>query len=874
MEVSKSVPSELETTIERLSRDLAEAVDRESATSEVLQAIGRSVGALEPVFETVLRHAVRLCSADAGMVYQLEGDEYRLACVVGGPAAYRRYLEERPIPHGPGSLVGRVELERRTLQIADAASDPRYEWQEARELGGFRTMLGVPMLVDGRVVGVILLWRSQVDPFGERTIQLVTTFAAQGVIAIRNAQLFCELQERSSQLTQSVDELQALGEVSQAVSSSLDFNEVLTTIVTRAVELSGADGGSIFEFDPRSARFALRTCAGTSDEATEELRSVHFGLDDTFVGQAAVRGEVRQAPDLDGEPPDPHIDALRRHGWRSMAAVPLRRADEIVGALVIRRKTPFTLPTQTVELLETLAGQSVVAIHNARVYGELEKKTRELEVASQHKTDFLASMSHELRTPLNAVIGFSDVLLDRMFGELNERQDEYVRDIRSSGRHLLDLINEILDLSKVEAGQMELDVSAVSLADLIAHGLSMVRERASSHAITLESDVDPALATAEGDELKLKQVVLNLLSNAVKFTPDGGSVKVSARRVGGEAHVSVIDTGIGIAEAEQEHIFEAFQRGGRAVRTSTEGTGLGLTLSRRIIDLHGGRLWMESEPGAGSTFSFAIPLTQEPSAEPGQPLDAGERGAGTVLIVEDDRRSAELLKIYLEGAGYSVASARDGVDGLELARRLDPAAVILDILLPRRNGWELLAELKSDPVTSDIPVLIVSMVDDQGAGFALGAAEYLVKPVDRARLLDVLARCLAPPGVGRTLVAIDDDPVDLDLLEAVLAPQGWRVVRAAGGEEGVRSVRRERPAVVVLDLLMPDVDGFAVVEQLRADPLVEDVPIVVLTSKDMTTDDHDRLAGQISYLARKGTFANTELVDLVARVAGREGEAS
>jgi signal transduction histidine kinase/DNA-binding response OmpR family regulator len=874
VEASKSVRSELETTIERLSRDLAEAIERESATGDVLQAIGRSGGALEPVFETVLRHAVRLCSADAGMVYRLEGDAYRLACIFGGSAEYRRYVEKRLIPHGPGTLVGRVELERRILQIPDAAADPRYEWQEARGLGGFRTMLGVPMFADGRVVGVIVLWRSRVNPFGERTIQLVTTFAAQGVIAIRNAQLVSELQERSAQLTQSVDELRALGEVSQAVSSSLDLDQVLTTIVTRAVELSGADGGSIFEFDPGAGRFVLRTCSGTSDELIEDLHRVRIRLDETFVGQAAEHGEVRQAPDLDAETPDPHVDALRRHGWRSMAAVPLRREDEIIGALVIRRKVPFTLPPQTVDLLETLASQSVVAIHNARVYGELEQKTRELEVASQHKSDFLASMSHELRTPLNAVIGFSDVLLDRMFGELNERQDEYVRDIRGSGHHLLELINEILDLSKVEAGQMELDVSAVSLRELIAHGLSMVRERATRHGITLEGDVDPALGTAEGDELKLKQVVLNLLSNAVKFTPDGGSVKISARRVGGEAQVVVRDTGIGIAEAEQEQIFEAFQRGGRAVRTSTEGTGLGLTLSKRIIELHGGRLWMESKLGTGSTFSFAIPLTREPRPRPADDQGGDQRAECTVLVVEDDRPSADLLKIYLEGAGYAVSSARDGVDGLELARRLKPAAVILDILLPRLNGWDLLAQLKSDPATSDIPVVIVSMVDEQGAGFALGAAEYLVKPVDRARLLEVLARCLASPGDRPTLVAIDDDPLDLDLLEAVLAPQGWRVVRAAGGEEGVRSVRRERPAVVVLDLLMPEVDGFAVVEQLRADPLVEDVPIIVLTSKDMTTADHERLAGQISYLARKGTFANTELVDLVARVARGNGEAS
>ncbi|MDP9185642.1 MAG: response regulator, partial [Actinomycetota bacterium] len=696
---------------------------------------------------------------------------------------------------------------------------------------------------------------------------------AQGVIAIRNVQLFQELEQRSKQLSSSVDELRALGEVSQAVSSSLDLDEVLTTIVTRAAELSGADGGSIFEFEPSTAEFVLRTCTGTSQELVQTLHQIRIGLDETFVGQAAAMGEVRQAPDLDIQPRDPHVDALRRHGWRSMVVVPLRREDEIIGALIVRRTVRGALPTATVRLLETLASQSVVAIHNARVFHQLEQKTRELEVASQHKTDFLASMSHELRTPLNAVIGFSDVLLDRMFGELNERQDEYVRDIRNSGRHLLELINEILDLSKVEAGQMELDLDAVSLPDLIEHGVAMVRERAGGHKISLACDVDPGLGTAHADELKLKQVIVNLLTNAVKFTPDGGAVTVTALRVGTEAQVSVRDTGIGIAAAEQDRIFEAFQRGGRAARTSTEGTGLGLTLSKRIIDLHGGRLWMKSELGVGSTFSFAIPLVPataaavDQRAEPSEPAGEASDSASSVMVVEDDRRSADLLRVYLEDAGYAVSIARDGVEGLELARRLHPAAVILDILLPRLNGWDLLAQLKSDPATSAIPVLIVSMVDEQGAGFALGAAEYLVKPVDRVGLLAALSRCVSPPRERRTLVAIDDDPVDLDLLEAVLAPEGWRVVRATGGEEGVRAVRRERPDVVVLDLLMPDLDGFAVVEQLRADPIIGDIPVVVLTSREMTRADRERLAGQISFLAQKGTFPQAELVSLVGRVA-------
>jgi len=567
--ITQSSRTEVEAHIGRLTADLADAIEQQTVTSEVLQAIGRSGSELQPVFETVVRHAVRLCAADAGTIHQLQGDVYEVAVAVGGSAEYRRYIQEHPIPQGPGTLVGRVGLERRTVQIADAASDPQYQWREARELGGFRTLLGVPMVADGRVVGMIALWRAKVDPFDERTVELVTTFAAQGVIAIRNVQLFQELEQRGKQLSASIEELRALGEVSRAVSSSLDLDEVLTTIVTRAAELSRADGGSIFEYMPSTAEFVLRTCAGTSQALVDTLHEIRIGVDETFIGHAASLGEVRQAPDLDAQPPDPHVEALRRHGWRWMVAVPLRREDEIIGVLVIRRHVRGALPEDTLRLLGTLASQSAVAIHNARVYRQLEQKTHELEVASQHKSDFLASMSHELRTPLNAVIGFSDVLLDRMFGELNERQDEYVRDIRNSGRHLLELINEILDLSKVEAGQMELDLDAVSIPELIEHGLAMVRERAVGHGISLAFEVDPEVDSAIADELKLKQVIVNLLSNAVKFTHDGGAVTVTALRVDDEVQVSVGDTGIGIAAAEQERVFEAFRRGGRAARTST-----------------------------------------------------------------------------------------------------------------------------------------------------------------------------------------------------------------------------------------------------------------------------------------------------------------
>jgi signal transduction histidine kinase/DNA-binding response OmpR family regulator len=505
-----------------------------------------------------------------------------------------------------------------------------------------------------------------------------------------------------------------------------------------------------------------------------------------------------------------------------------------------------------------------------RMNEELGRLYHQLEAANRHKSEFLASMSHELRTPLNAVIGFSEVLLERLFGDLTAKQEEYLRDILDSGRHLLSLINDILDLSKVEAGKMELELGSFSLREALENGLTMVRERANRHGIALSLDVDPAIDVIEADERKVKQVVFNLLSNAVKFTPDGGQVGIRAALSDGEGRITVWDTGIGIAPEDQEQLFQEFQQVGGMSGEKREGTGLGLALAKKFVELHGGRILVESEVGHGSRFTFTLPirLAPQPHLTPAlaEPATAGpERDGPVALVVEDDAQSAELLRLYLEGAGCRVEMARDGEEGFDKARQLHPALLTLDLLLPKVDGWDLLVRLKEEPATHEIPVVIVSIVNQRGKGFALGAADYLVKPVSREELRNTLRR-IGLTGQQReaaSVLTIDDDPMAVELVEAILAGEGFRVLKAYGGEEGIAVARRESPALIILDLVMPDVDGFAVIEQLRADPATAAIPIVILTSKSLTPHEKERLNGEAAYLARKGEFSRATFVEMV-----------
>ena len=599
------------TELDARNRDLTEALEQQTATSEILRVISQSRTDVQPVFETIAAAALKLCRASSANVFTIDGELIRLAALVtSNPDGVEAVRRAYPRPLGRDIAAGRAVLTRNVVTIPDVLEDPEYGIRDTALASGFRSVLSVPLIRDGGPIGAISVGRREPGPFPDNQIGLLQTFADQAVIAIENVRLFTELEARTTQLTRSVGELKALGEVGQAVSSTLDLATVLSTIVSRATELAGMDGGAIYEYDDIREKFYLRAAERYPAELVEALRAMPIVRGEGALGRLAVSSEPVQIRDIADESvyQSRVREILIRVGYRSLLAVPLLREDHLLGGLVVNQKSSGEFAPQVIELLKTFATQSALAIQNARLFREIEDKSRQLEIASQHKSEFLANMSHELRTPLNAIIGFSEVLYERMFGEINDKQAEYLADILESGRHLLSLINDILDLSKIEAGRMELEPTDFNLPGAIENTLTLVRERAHRRGIALERTLDPRLSMICADERKVKQVLLNLLSNALKFTPEGGRIAVRADVRDGKIEISVSDTGVGIATEDLEAVFEEFRQVGLAAK-KVEGTGLGLAISRKFIELHGGRIWVTSQLEVGSTFAFTLPQT-------------------------------------------------------------------------------------------------------------------------------------------------------------------------------------------------------------------------------------------------------------------------
>jgi signal transduction histidine kinase len=607
----------LEKKVEDRTRELSESLEQQTATSDVLRVISSSPGDLQPVFQAMLENAARVCDAKSGNIFRWDGDLFHHIAGHNTPGAFdearRRWATYQPDPITP---LGRVLASKSVVHIADLAADEAYlqarhpRVVQAVELGRVHTALVVPLLKDGNVVGVFTMNREEVRLFTDRQIALVQNFAAQAVIAIENARLLNELRSRTEELARSVGELRALGEVSQAVNSTLELQTVLSTIVAKAVQLAGTEAGAIYGYDETARELRLRTTYGMDAELIDALTKQHIGVDEAGIAQAFAQGEPIQIADLREEPHSELNDIIMRAGFRARLLAPLTRGDEIIGALVVRRQTPGAFPQNTVELMKTFATQSALAIENARLFNEIADKGRQLEVASKHKSQFLANMSHELRTPLNAILGYTELILDSIYGEAPQKMRAVLERVQTNGKHLLGLINDVLDLSKIEAGQLTLSLVDYSIGDMVAGVYMAVEPLAASKKLKFTVEVPPGLPPAHGDDRRLRQVLLNLVGNAIKFT-DTGEVAVKAAAANGAYTIAVRDTGPGIAAGDQSKIFEEFQQADNSQTKAKGGTGLGLSIARRIVEMHGGKLWVESSPGQGATFSFTVPLRVE-----------------------------------------------------------------------------------------------------------------------------------------------------------------------------------------------------------------------------------------------------------------------
>jgi signal transduction histidine kinase/DNA-binding response OmpR family regulator len=776
---------------------------------------------------------------------------------------------------------------------------------------GALSHMHVPVVSGSRLIGV--LGFDQIDRerrWLPEEASMVRRVADQLAAALENARLYQDVHAR-------VNELTALMRIGRRLAASLQLEEVLNTIVEEAINITPADRGSIALYDPNRDALALRVLIGFPEAALTTIRENTYTVlrrGDGLHGRLLTTGQAVLVNDVLSDPE--YIVADR--DTRAELIVPIRQGEALLGALNLESPHAYAFGEPDQRLMEALADQAAVAIANARAYEAERAALDRMREVDRLKTQFLANMSHELRTPLNSIIGFSRVILRGIDGPLTEMQQADLTAIHNSGQHLLGLINDVLDLSKIEAGKMELAPEDTDLADVVKGVMSTAIALVKDKKVELHHEIPPDLPLVRADPRRIRQVVLNLVSNAAKFTETGRiTTRISVHPT--EVWVSVADTGMGIHEDKLEHIFEEFTQVDASTTRKAGGTGLGLAISRKFIEMHGGRMWAESQVGVGSTFTFTLPLAPDRGTrELARPTHAKTRyphavatrgesedtppvslpkdanaGRPLILCIDDDPEVITLYQRFLETQGYQVIGLSDTDRAVQEAARLKPATIMLDALMPaeRRDGWSILAELKSTPATRDIPIVVCTIARasaDQNKGFALGAADYLVKPVSESDLMGALdrverseasaeaLRSPRPEGAGnavkgiQTVLVVDDELDAIRLLHRMLEGRpGVNVIEAQGGAMGIAAAQTYQPDVVLLDLMMPDIDGFAVLETLRGNRHTRDIPVIAVTAKDPTKEDRARLHGKMVAMLNKSAFDSERLMVEIAATLDR-----
>lgn len=903
---------------EQEKRTVAETAESEQRhLAEALQKIGASLSELhdfDELLEGLLDQIMGVLPYDTANIMLVKGNDVSIVCTRGyqQQAPYADNFELDAFPS-----LQKMEESGQPLIIPKTSNHPL--WVKPETSPHVRSWAGAPILVLGELVAFLALNSSKPEVYQATDKARLEAFAAQAAIAIQNTRLYTQIQKK-------YDEQTTLNEISQAVTSTLDLQKTLKLITDHTTRLLDVDATSVVLHDRRAGDLWFAAASGLAADFVMEKR---LRLGQGILGWVTEYGEAIIVDDVERDARH-FSDFDEKSGFRakSMVCVPLKTMGQTIGAIEVINKRNGRFTQEDVHLLSLIAAPAATAIENAQLYeqaqeeiqnrariekaleaerahlaerviertADLSSANAELARAARLKDEFLASISHELRTPLNAVLGISEALQEEVYGDLNDKQLQSLRSIEESGRHLLSLINDILDLSKVEAGKLDLEIRPCSLQSICQASLRLTRQNAHAKKLDVHFDFDESVTTVHADERRIKQILVNLLSNATKFTPEKGSIGIevkgdSEKR---QVHITVWDTGIGIAKENMKRLFRPFVQLDSRLSREFAGTGLGLSLVYRMVELHGGSVSVESEVGKGSRFTVSIPW-QGPMSD-FSPADEAELVAADAprlsslkraLIIEDSPSATAQLIRYLSEMGVETSTSMQGYGAVEKAIIEQPDVIILDIMLPDISGWEILRQLKAEPPTQKIPVLVTSMVDDIHNALDLGAAVVLEKPVQRQHLqsalrqmlvdeirtrrdkiFDQLMRMQQTAVSQKQILLVEDNEANIQTLTDYLSAKSYETTVVRNGDEVIRQAQLVRPDIILMDIQLPKRNGLEVIKEMRQTEGLETIPIIAVTALAMPGDQEACLrAGANGYVSKP--IVLKELVRLIENFTER-----